>query len=90
MVIILKGRGLRNYMPAPCSGIFASLVYPADHFHEGQRVACIHSLEHPGCRADQVRAEMDGIAASVGAISWREQDDSTFAVGPLFAGDAPL
>jgi predicted deacylase len=79
--VILDGRDTRNYLLAPSTGIFETLVDPADSVRAGQPVGRIHSLEHPEREAETLVAPLDGVTACVRAISWTEQGDNVLVFG---------
>jgi predicted deacylase len=79
--VVLDGRDHRNYVFAPESGVFETLVDPGDPVAAGQPVARIHSLEHPQREPDPILAPLDGVTACVRAISWTEQGDNILVFG---------
>ncbi|HEY7536763.1 MAG TPA: succinylglutamate desuccinylase/aspartoacylase family protein [Gaiellaceae bacterium] len=79
--VILDGRDTRNYVYAPASGIFETLVDPGDPVDEGQPVGRIHSLEHPASEPTVIVAPLSGVTACVRAISWTEQGDNVVVFG---------
>ena len=79
--VILDGRDPANYVFAPSSGIFETLVDPTDTVTAGQLVARIHSLEHPEREPEPVHAPLDGVTACVRAPSRCEQGDSILVFG---------
>jgi N-alpha-acetyl-L-2,4-diaminobutyrate deacetylase len=88
--VILDGRDTRNYVFAPASGIFETLVDPGDPVDEGQPVGRIHSLEHPEGEATVIVAPLGGVTACVRAISWTEQGDNVVVLGQPIAYEALL
>lgn len=88
--VILDGRDVRNYVFAPESGIFETLVDPGDPVVAGQPVARIHSLEHPERAPEPIAAPLDGITACVRAISRAEQGDNILVFGQPIEADALL
>lgn len=79
--VILDGRDPRNYLFAPASGIFETLVDPTDSVAAGQLVGRIHSLEHPEREPEPILAPLDGVTAAVRAPSVTEQGDSVLVFG---------
>lgn len=79
--VVLDGRDPRNYVFAPCSGIFETLVDPADEVHAGDLVARIHSLEFPDREPELVHAPLGGVTACVRAPSRCEQGDNILVFG---------
>ena len=86
----LDGRDLRNYVFAPESGIFETLVDLGDPVAAGQTVGRIHSLEHPEREPAPIVAALDGITACIRAISWTEQGDNVLVFGQPIAASALL
>ena len=86
--MILDGRDPRNYVFAPESGVFETLVDPGEAVSAGQPVARIHSLEHPDREPDPILAPLDGVTACVRAISWTEQGDNVLVLGQPIDADA--
>jgi predicted deacylase len=86
--VVLDGRDPRNYVFAPCSGIFETLVDPADPVSAGQVVARIHSLERPEREPERVLAPLDGVTACVRAPSRCEQGDNVLVLGQPIDPDA--
>jgi N-alpha-acetyl-L-2,4-diaminobutyrate deacetylase len=88
--VILDGRDARNYVFAPESGIFETLVDPGDPVRAGQPVARIHSLEHPDREPEPILAPLDGVTACVRAISRTDQGDNILVFGQPIEADALL
>src|SRR5439155_1364759 len=88
--VILDGRDVRNYVFAPESGIFETLVDPTDAVRAGDVVGRIHSLEHPARAPAEIVAPLDGVTASVRAISWTEQGDNVLVFGQPISAEAVL
>jgi len=84
---ILDGRDVRNYVFAPSSGIFETLVDPRDPVSAGQPVGRIHSLEHPEREPETIVAPLDGVTACVRAISRTAQGDNVLVFGQPIAAD---
>ena len=79
--VILDGRDPRNYVFAPESGIFETLVDPGEPVAARQPVARIHSLEHPERDPEPILAPLAGVTAAVRASSWTEQGDNVLVFG---------
>ncbi len=79
--VILDGRDVDNYVFAPVSGIFETLVDPGDPVEGGQLVGRIHSLELPEQEPAAILAPRDGVTACVRAISVTEQGDNVVVLG---------
>jgi predicted deacylase len=88
--VILDGRDVRNYVFAPESGIFETLVDPTDAVRAGEVVGRIHSLEHPERAPAEIVAPLDGVTACVRAISWTEQGDNVLVFGQPISEEAVL
>jgi len=79
--VILDGRDPRNYLYAPVSGIFETLVDPGDPVSAGDPVGRIHSLELPEQEPATIEAPLDGVTVSIRAISRVEQGDNVLVFG---------
>ncbi len=79
--VILDGRDPRNYVFAPSTGIFETLVDPGDPVEAGQPAGRIYSLEHPERPPEPILAPLDGVTACVRAITWTEQGDTAIVFG---------
>jgi predicted deacylase len=88
--VILDGRDLRNYVFAPTSGIFETLVDPTDPVAAGQLVGRIHSLEHPEREPEPILSPLDGVTACVRAPSVAEQGDCVLVFGQPIQASALL
>jgi len=88
--VILDGRDPRNYVYAPVSGIFETLVDPGDPVRAGDPVGRIHSLELPGLEAVVVEAPLDGVTVSIRALSQTRQGDNVLVFGQPISPDALL
>jgi predicted deacylase len=88
--VILDGRDARNYLLAPATGIFETLVDPGGAVRAGQLVGRIHSLEHPEREPEELVAPLDGVTACVRAISWTEQGDNVLVFGQPIEAEALL
>ena len=86
--VILDGRTPANYVFAPESGIWETLVDPGDAVAEGQSVGRIHSLERPDQAPIVVESPCDGIIVNVRARAATAQGDNIFvAAGLLSPGE---
>jgi predicted deacylase len=88
--VILDGRDVRNYVFAPESGIFETLVELGEPVAAGATVGRIHSLEHPEREPAPIVAALDGVTACIRAISWTEQGDNVLVFGQPIAAAALL
>jgi len=79
--VILDGRDPRNYVFAPESGLFETLVDPGDPVAAGQPVGAIHFVERPERPPEIVEAPLDGVVACIRAISTTEQGDNVIVLG---------
>jgi predicted deacylase len=79
--VILDGRDPRNYVFAPESGLFETLVDPGDAVSAGQPVGRIHFLERPGRAPEEIEAPLDGVVAGVRAIATTAQGDNVVVLG---------
>lgn len=88
--VILDGRDPANYVMAPCSGIYESVVELTETVTAGQVVGRIYSREFPDREPVPVRAELDGVTTVIRAIVNCEQGDSVFVSGQPIAPEALL
>jgi len=88
--VVIDGRDPDNYVLAPVSGIFETLVDPGDPVEKGQLVGRIHSLELPEQFPAAILAPRDGLVAVVRALSVTEQGDSVVVCGQVIERDALL
>ena len=88
--VILDGRDPRNYVFTPASGVFETLVDPADPVTAGQLAGRIHSLEHPEREPEPILAPLDGVTACVRAPSVTEQGDCVLVFGQPIEASALL
>lgn len=79
--IILRATDRRDYILAPESGIYETLVDPGDAVREGQPVGRLHFLERPDRPAEVVRAATDGVVCAIRAIASTQQGDCVAAIG---------
>ncbi len=79
--VILDGRDPRNYLLAPESGLFETLVDPGDEVVAGQPVGRIHFIERPDRDPETIVTELGGVVASIRAVSTTTQGDNVVVVG---------
>ena len=79
--VILDGRDPRNYLLAPESGLFESLVDAGDEVSAGQPVGLIHFIERPDRAPEVVESPLDGVCACIRAISQTSQGDNVIVIG---------
>jgi N2-acetyl-L-2,4-diaminobutanoate deacetylase len=78
---ILMATELDDYLLAPESGLFETLVDLGEHVEVGQPVGRIHSLERPDRAPETIRADTSGIVCVVRAIATTQQGDNVVVVG---------
>ena len=78
---ILDGRDPANYVFAPESGLFETLVGLGDDVEQGQLVGRIHFLERPDREPEPILAPLAGVVAGVRAIATTEQGDNVVVLG---------
>lgn len=88
--VILDGRDPANYVFAPVSGIYETLVDPGDPVAAGDLVGRIYSLELPERDPVTVHAPLDGVTACVRSISMTEQGDNVVVFGQPISAAAVL
>ena len=71
---------LENFVLAPESGLFETLVALADRVEAGQPVGRIHFIERPDRDAEAAYARNDGIVCVVRAVATCEQGDNLVVV----------
>ena len=69
-----------NYLLAPESGLFETLVDLGQRVETGQPVGRIHFLERPDREPEAVHAKTDGIVCVVRAIATTEQGDNIVVI----------
>jgi N-alpha-acetyl-L-2,4-diaminobutyrate deacetylase len=79
--IILAATETKDYIPAPESGIYETLVDPGDEVTAGQAVGRIHFPERPERAAETVTTQTDGIVCGIRAIPITRQGDVVATVG---------
>lgn len=72
---VIQALDADDYLFAPCSGLFETLVALGEDVCAGQVVGQIHDPERPGRAPEVVRAKTSGIACEVRAIGPTEQGD---------------
>ena len=78
---ILMATELGDYVLAPVSGLWETLVDLGEPVEPGQLVGRIHSLEQPDGAPEPVVAETGGLVCVVRAIPVTEQGDNVVVVG---------
>ena len=69
-----------NYLLAPVSGLFETLVDLGQRVQADEVVGRIHSLERPELEPEPVVARNDGVVCVVRAIATTEQGDNVVVV----------
>jgi predicted deacylase len=87
---ILDGRDPANYVFAPESGLFETLVHLGDEVEAGQMVGRIHFLERIDRDPVPIPAPLGGVVAGVRAIATTEQGDSVVVIGQPVERDVLL
>ena len=77
---LLMATELDNYLLAPESGLFETLVDLGQRVESGQRVGRIHFLERPDREPETVHARNDGIVCVVRAIATTAQGDNIVVI----------
>jgi len=77
---LLMATELDNYLLAPESGFFETLVDLGQRVETGQPVGRIHFLERPDRQPEIIHAKNDGIVCVVRAIATTEQGDNVVVV----------
>lgn len=76
----LMATELENYLLAPESGLFETLVDLGQRVEAGQPVGRIHFLERPDREPEVVLAKNDGVVCVVRAIATTEQGDNIVVI----------
>ena len=79
--VIIDGRDPANYMFAPESGLWETMVDPGERVDVGQPVGRIHFLERPDREPELIEAPLTGVVAGVRAISTTVQGDNVAVLG---------
>jgi N-alpha-acetyl-L-2,4-diaminobutyrate deacetylase len=86
--IILDARDPANYLMAPESGLWESLVDPGEPVEEGQPLGAIHFLERLDRQPEIVSAPLAGTVVKIRAMSVTEQGDNVVGLGqPIAASE---
>ena len=78
--VLLMATDTDNYLLAPVSGVFETLVDLGQRVQAGEVVGRIHSLEQPEHEPQAVVARNDGVVCSVRAIATTQQGDNVVVV----------
>jgi predicted deacylase len=71
---------LPNFLTAPESGLFETLVHLGQRVEAGEEVARVHFIERPDRAPVPVYAGNDGIVCVVRAIATTEQGDNVVVI----------
>ena len=85
--VVLDGRDPANYLLAPESGLWETLVDPGEPVAKGQPVGRIHFMERPEREPITLTAPAEGVVAVVRAIVPTEQGDNVFVMGTRLSLD---
>ena len=77
---ILMATELDNYLLAPESGLFETLVDLGQRVEADEPVGRIHFLERVDREPETIRAKTDGIVCVVRAVATTEQGDNVIVV----------
>jgi N2-acetyl-L-2,4-diaminobutanoate deacetylase len=78
---ILRATDVDDYLLAPESGLFETLVDLGDRVEAGQLVGRIHFLERPEREPEPIVAASAGVVCVVRAIATTEQGDNVVVIG---------
>jgi predicted deacylase len=78
---ILKATELDDYLLAPESGLFETLVELGEWVESGQPVGRLHFLERPDRAPETILAKTTGIVCVVRAVATTEQGDNVVVIG---------
>jgi len=76
----LMATELPNFLIAPESGLFETLVHLGQRVESGEEVARVHFIERPDREPEPVHAGNDGIVCVVRAVATCEQGDNLVVV----------
>ncbi len=77
---LLMATDADNYLLAPVSGLFETLVDLGQRVREGEHVGRIHPLERPEQEPEPVVARNDGVVCVIRAIATTEQGDNVVVI----------
>jgi predicted deacylase len=80
---ILDGRDPRNYVFAPETGLWETLVDPGDEVKAGEPVGRLHFIERLEREPEVVLAPLDGVAVVTRALGITEQGDCVVVTGQM-------
>jgi N2-acetyl-L-2,4-diaminobutanoate deacetylase len=79
--VILRALEIDDYLLAPESGLFETLVALGDSVAAGQTVGRIHFLERPDRAPVDVAAKSSGVVCTIRAVAPSEQGDCVAVIG---------
>ncbi len=79
--VILRATEAADYIPAPESGLYETLVDPGDRVNSGQPVGRLHFLERPDRAPEVVTSQTGGIVCAIRAIPLTQQGDVVATIG---------
>ena len=79
--VILRATDRRDYILAPESGLYETLVDPGDRVDAGQPVGRLHFLERPNRPAEEIMAATEGIVCAIRAIAGTQPGDCVATIG---------
>ncbi len=85
--VVLDGRDPGNYLLAPESGLWETLLDPGDPVTDGQPVGRLHFIERPEREPITLTAPTEGVVACVRALVPTEQGDNVLVVGTRLSLD---
>ena len=84
---MLDGRDPGNYLLAPESGLWETLLDPGDPVTDGQPVGRLHFIERPEREPITLTAPTEGVVVCVRALVPTEQGDNVLVVGTRLSLD---
>jgi predicted deacylase len=78
---ILRATDLDDYLPAPATGLFETLVELGQRVEEGETVGLVHFLEAPERRPEPVVAKTSGTVCVIRAIATTDEGDNVVVIG---------
>jgi N-alpha-acetyl-L-2,4-diaminobutyrate deacetylase len=78
---ILRATDLDDYLLAPESGLFETLVELGERVEAGQTIGLIHFLQDPERRPEPIVAKTSGLVCVIRAIATTDQGDNVLVIG---------
>ena len=79
--VIVRATDEENYLLAPESGLWETLVEIGDRVEPGQLLGRIHFIERPDREPEPVHAQNGGFVCSIRGIATTDQGDKVAVVG---------